>query len=180
MNRPKLVVNDNIVIIPCDFHTGESIVIPGSKRKMYPSSDKRSANDSFTINGVIVVISGSMDHTLSVFFKGHETITAEFKSNFLDGRGDELKFSDSNGKKLLVVHLDGLDIYNQTGVGYEQLKRVIPHYTGRLMYEYERNLLKGGCSFGLLNAIAAPYDEPELNGYDVPEFFKELIFTRCN
>lgn len=172
-------VSGSTIIIPRDFHAGLPVEIPGSKRMLFPTGDDRANDKMFSIGGVMAIISGKMNHTLGIFFKDMDVVLAKFKSNLTGGYGDEILFYTPDGGTLLTVHLAGLDIYSETKSGaYVQLQRIIPGYSGRLMYNFEKDVLKGSPSNGLLAAIAIPYDNPEWNGYDVPDFFKQLIFTR--
>lgn len=135
----QIITSGNTLIIPRDLHTGNVVEIPmGDGRRIYPTSDSRAENENFTVDGVIAVISGSMDHTLSVFFKGHDVIILKAKSHLEDGKGNELRFSDANGKLLLTVHLSALEMYSKlsssNGIS-ERLRQIMPQYSGRLMYD---------------------------------------------
>jgi hypothetical protein len=171
-----------IVAIASNYRTQpERLGIPGTERKLFPPSEERTKDGSFSFGGVMTILSGRMDHTLGLFFKGYDEITAEFRKNFGGGQGEEIHFATTDGKPLLTVHLAGLSIYtepNSSTATNEAMRRAIPHYTGRLMYDFEKDVLRGGASFGLLTAIAKPFDDPKVNGHEVPEFFKRLIFTR--
>lgn len=177
----KTDIKNKTVAITSNFRSKHGILeIPGTdKRRIYPPSEDRTKDGSFSFGGIMAIINGKMDHTLGLFFKGYDEITAEFKSNLADGKGDELYFATTDGKRLLTVHLTGLDMYSEpNNSGSEQMKRAIPNYTGRLMYDFEKDVLKGGAGFGLLTAIAKQFDDPKDNGHEVPEFFKKLIFTK--
>lgn len=178
----QLIISGNTVIVPRDLHKGNTVEIPMSNgRRIYPTSDSRAEDENFTVDGVIAVISGSMDHTLSVFFKGHDVILVKHADYSSAVPGKRIQFSNAEGKLLLSIHLLPLTMYSSaTNNSTYQWQRVIPKYSGRLMYDFEKDILKGAASFGLLAAIAVPFENKDegYNGHDVPDFIKQFILER--
>lgn len=162
--------------IPKDYTSKEVKMIPETVTKIFSSSDKRFDKDqNFSFNGVMMVLSGpNMDHTLGIFFAGEEYVDVVFNSEM-----KQIEFFTDNGK-ILSLALDELNWY---GDYHERIagdiRKLIPQYNGRLMYDFKQNVLKGGLSFGSLGAIAVPFnDGREQYIHDVPDSIRDRIFKR--
>ena len=122
------------------------------------------------LDGTFVVFGSSPNHAIGIFFKGYNSIRIRCEEN------NVVCFFDVFGKKLLKMNL------NRIG-GIEGLRRFLdeedtPGWSGRLMYDFNSQYIKGGTYFGDLSAIAEPFEDEKRNGTEVPQYFADLLFKK--
>ncbi len=142
-----------------ELQTGEN------KLMIYASSDNR------RLPGTVVIFgNGSQNHTISVFFRNHKSVTL---------RTDDSRvwFYEEYGR--YEQSLLELDLRLVGGIdGLLNLLRINECNTKRLMYDFERNYIRGASGFGTLTALAKPFRAKKRNGADVPQELIGKLFKR--
>lgn len=129
-----------------------------------------SSGDSRKLPGTVIVLGNwRQNHTLSVFFRNHKSITVG-----TDG-DNRVRFYEEYGK--YEIALLELDLRGIGGIGGV---RDLPcgKWNHRLMYDFEKNFLKGGNCNGTLTALAKPFRGKVKNGMNVPQELIPKLFKR--